>query len=263
MKRLIPLILIFSLLAACAPSAEELATQTATAATATAAAWTLTPTFTNTPTLTFTLTPSNTATSTETLTPSITSSPTETLTPTFSFPTVTVNAQAHCRYGPSKAYLHAADLYPGDTGTVRGRFAYSQWLYVKFDKLKYYCWVAPTVIDVVGDISLIEKTTPRLPGPSVLYKPPSWVRAVRQGNEVTITWEKVGMTLDDDRGYFIEAWVCQNGGYIWWTVSFPDQYTTSYTVTDEKGCPAASKGKLYAVEKHGYIEPVTIPWPAP
>jgi hypothetical protein len=127
----------------------------------------------------------------------------------------------------------------------------------------YFCWVAPSVIDVIGDISLIEKTNPRLPGPSVLYKPPAWVRADRKGDEVTITWAPVKMTLDDDRGYFIEAWVCQNGGYIWWTVSYPDQYTTSYTVTDEKGCPAASKGKLYAVEKHGYIEPVTIPWPAP
>jgi hypothetical protein len=263
MRRIILVIFIFSLLAACAPSAEELATQTATAATATAAAWTKTPTLTNTPSLTPTFTPSNTLTPTETPTPSITSTPTITLTPTFSFPSVTVNAQSHCRYGPSKAYLHAGDLYPGDTGTVRGRFAYSSWLLVKFDKLNYFCWVAPSVIDVVGDIKLIEKTKPRLPGPSVLYKPPAWVRAVRAGDEVTITWAPVKMTLDDDRGYFIEAWVCQNGGYIWWTVSFPDQHTTSYTVTDQKGCPSASKGKLYAVEKHGYITPVEIPWPAP
>ena len=44
------------------------------------------------------------------------------------------------------------------------------------------------------------------------------------------------MTEDKDRGYFIEAWVCQDGLYKWWTVSFPDQYTTTYTVRDEQGC---------------------------
>ena len=35
----------------------------------------------------------------------------------------------------------------------------------------------------------------------------------------------------------------------------------SYTFTDEKGCEGDPKGKLYAVEKHGYTDPVTIPWP--
>jgi hypothetical protein len=263
MQRIFPILIILTLLTACGPSQELLTTQTATAATATAASWTKTPTSTHTPSLTPTFTASSTPTPTETPTPSITPTPTITLTPTFSFPSVTVKEQAHCRYGPSKAYLHAGDLYPGDAGTVRGRFAYSNWLLIKFDKLNYFCWVAPSVIDVVGDISLIEKTKPRLPGPSVLYGPPSWVRAVRQGDQVTISWEQVKMTEDDDRGYFIEAWVCQDGGYFWWTVSFPDQYTTTYTVTDQKGCPAASKGKLYAVEKHGYITPVEIPWPAP
>jgi hypothetical protein len=69
------------------------------------------------------------------LTPTITSSPTIVPTATSSFPTVTVKQQAHCRYGPAVAYLHAADLYVGDKGTVQGRALYSNWLYIKFDKL--------------------------------------------------------------------------------------------------------------------------------
>ena len=81
--------------------------------------------------------------------------------------------QAHCRYGPSTAYLHAADLYSGDVGTVRGRFQYSRWLYIKFDKLNYFCWVAPSVVDAEGDVSMIYMTDVRLPGPSVLYGPPA------------------------------------------------------------------------------------------
>ncbi|MCK7520379.1 MAG: hypothetical protein MZV64_23195 [Ignavibacteriales bacterium] len=41
---------------------------------------------------------------TETLTHHLTSTPTVSATPTYAFPTVTVNKQAHCRYGPSVAY---------------------------------------------------------------------------------------------------------------------------------------------------------------
>lgn len=172
-------------------------------------------------------------------------------------------AQAHCRYGPSIAYLHAADLYQGDQGVVWGRFAYSTWLKIKFDKLDYPCWVAPSVVNVTGDISSIEYTTPNLLTiGSNMYGPPQNVGATRDGNQVTITWKRVDMTLDDDRGYFIEAWVCQNGAYLWWTVSFPDQYTTSYTVQDDtSGCAAASWGEIRTVEKHGYSEAVPIPWP--
>jgi len=216
------------------------------------------PTATITPTATVTLTP------TLTLTPTITFTPTISATPTFDFPTATVNKQAHCRYGPSVAYLHAADLYAGDKGTVRGRFAYSSWLYIKFDKINYFCWVAPSVVDVVGDVTRLRTTEPNLPTIGYnAYGPPKNVTAVRDGSEVTISWSQVKMTHDDDRGYFIEAFVCQNGHYLWWTFSYPDQFTTSYTVKDEAGCPEASYGQMYTVEKHGYSEPREIPWPAP
>ena len=251
---------ILILLTACGPTPEEQATLTATSITATAAAWTATPTFT----LTATLTPTQPFTPTPTATPSITSSPTITATPTFTFPSVTVNQQAHCRYGPSAAYLHAADLYAADAGTVRGRAYYSNWLFIKFDKLNYFCWAAPSVIDVVGDVSLIYKTTPDLQSiGSNRYGPPHKVAAIRNGDQVTISWDQVRMTADDDRGYFIEAFVCQGGYLLWWTFSYPDQFKTSYTVRDEAGCPEPSSGQLYTVEKHGYSEPVNIIWPVP
>lgn len=175
-----------------------------------------------------------------------------------------MNVQAaHCRYGPAKAYLHAADLYEGDRGVVQGRFQYSNWLYVKWEKLEYRCWVSPFVVEVSGDVSLINYHRIGLERiPSTLYNPPSNVQAVREGDAVTITWNRVPMTEDDDRGYMIEAFVCQDGGYYWWPVSFPDQYTTSYSVQDEGGCAFKSNGEIYTVEKHGYTEPVTIPWPS-
>jgi hypothetical protein len=225
---------------------------------------------TQTQTSMFTFTPEATFTSTATLTPTITFTPTVTFTPTisatptFSFPSVTVNKQAHCRYGPSIAFLHAADLYPGDTGAVNGRFEYSGWLYIKFDKLKYYCWVAPSVVDVVGDVGTLYYTEPDLQSVGYSnYAPPQNITAVRDGNDVTISWDQVNMTADHDRGYLIIAFVCQDGNYLWWTDSYEDQYTTSYTVRDEAGCPVPSEGLLYTVEKHGFSKPAQIPWPAP
>jgi len=202
-------------------------------------------------------------TPTFTITPTITDTPGPSATPTFNFPSVTVNQQAHCRYGPNVAYLHAADLYAGDTGTVRGRFQLSKWLFIKFDKLKYFCWVAPSVVDVVGDITTIKFTDVYLPGPSVLYGPPKGVTLVRDGEKVRISWEVLPMTDDDDRGYFLDIFVCQGGAYLWYPVALANRDKTSYTIKDEAGCPEPSGGKLYAVEKHGYTKPVTLNWPAP
>jgi hypothetical protein len=223
---------------------------------------TQTPAFTFTPQATFT--PTTTLTSTATFTPTITLTPTVTFTPTFSFPSVTVNKQAHCRYGPSVAFLHAADLYPGDMGIADGRYEYSGWLHVKFDKIKYYCWVAPSVVDVVGDINTLRYNEPDLQtvGYSKYPAPPN-IKTVRNGDEITIRWDQVKMTEDHDRGYLIIAFVCQDGNYLWWTESFPNQYETSYTVRDEAGCPVPSEGLLYTVEKHGFSKPAQIPWIQP
>ena len=243
------ILLIFWFVSACAPSTEGPVTPASIAVTSTTI-------WTETPEATFTLT--------ETLTPTVTFTPTIKATPTFAFPTVTVNKQAHCRYGPSVAYLHAADLYPGDVGTVRGRYIYSNWLYIKFDKLDYFCWVAPSVVEVVGDISTIAYKDLNLQSiGSNQYGPPSGVTTVRDGNNVTISWHQVKMTKDKDRGYLLELFVCQKTILLWWTDSYPDQYTTSYTVKDEAGCAQPSSGKLYTVEKHGFSEPAMIPWPPP
>jgi hypothetical protein len=245
-------------------SPEAQARATAEALSATADAWTETPIPTFTFTSTETFTPTHTLVPTETLTPTLAFTPSISATPTYAFPTVTVNKQAHCRYGPSVAYLHAADLYPGDVGTVRGRYLYSNWLYIKFDKLDYFCWVAPSVVNVTGDVSLIAYKELNLQSiGSNMYGPPTGVTAVRVENEVLITWNHVTMTTDDDRGYLLELFVCQNGNYLWWTYSYPDQFTTSYEVRDEAGCSLPSFGKLYTVEKHGFSQPAIIPWPPP
>jgi len=240
-------------LAACGPIAALLATPTPTP--------TRTPTPTLTPTMTatatITLTPTVTETPTVTLTPTITETPTPTLTPTFDFPDVTVNEQAHCRYGPNKAYLHAGDLYQGDHGLLWNRNPDGSWLWVRFDKLWYACWVSASVVTVDGDVFSVVTYMNALPKSS-LYGPPEWVRAERQGDSVVVTWAKVNMTEDDDRGYFLKARVCQNGYLI---DVLAATMGTSYTFQDDTGCEQESGGEVYTVEKHGYTAPKKIPWP--
>ncbi|MCZ2126486.1 MAG: hypothetical protein LC099_01780 [Anaerolineales bacterium] len=223
-----------------------------------------TATFTSVPTSAPTATQTSAPTATQTSAPTNTAEPTATSAPEFSFPAVTVNKQAHCRYGPAVAYLHAADLFVGDTGTVRNRALYSNWLYVKFDKLNYFCWVAPSVVDVVGDVGALNRIEPNLQSVgSNMYGPPKNVRAYRNGDQVVVSWDQMQMTEDKDRGYLIEAFVCQGGAYIWWTFSYPDQFTTTYSVKDEAGCASPSYGRIYTVEKHGFSQPAEIPWPPP
>jgi len=238
---------------------------TATAQTATAAMWTNTFTSTATFTSTYTYTPTLTSTSTPTLTPTITSTPTITPSPTFDFPKVTVNVpNAACLYGPAKSYLWKFDLSQGDKGFVGGRAPVGNWLYVKFERWNDYCWVSPYVVDVVGDVKKLLVQQIRLPITNALYAAPKNVVALRNGDQVTVTWDEVWMTEDDDNGYFMDIWVCQGGNYVWMPVGrleLPDQYHTSYTFTDQAGCSQPSGGKLYTVEKHGYTSPVDIPWP--
>ena len=216
---------------------------------------TTTATATHTPTPTYT--PTVTRTPTQTPTPTQSLTPTITPTPTFSFPTITVLMQANCRYGPGKAYLYAWGMYSGDTGTVWGRNDSGTWLWIQPDQVKYQCWIAASVVEIHGDIFTLRVAPVRLPQ-STLYGPPTGVSAVRDGDSVTVSWQPVNMTEDDNRGYMIEANVCQNGSLVWMAVSTLE---SSYTFTDETTCSEASNGLLYTVEKHGYTDPVPIPWP--
>jgi hypothetical protein len=165
--------------------------------------------------------------------------------------------QANCRYGPGKAYLYAWGMYTGDTGTVWGRNDSGTWLWIQPDNIVYQCWISSSVVEIKGDIFTLRVAPVRLPE-SVLYGPPQGVSATREGDSVIVSWQWVNMTEDDDRGYMIEANVCQNGYLVWMAVATTD---TTYTFSDETTCNAKSNGLLYTVEKHGYTAPVPIPWP--
>lgn len=230
-----------------------------------------TPTPTETPTRTLTPIPTNTPTSTDPPTPTQTPTPlytpTITLTPTCS-PTITptptykpiaaiVKVQSHCRHGPGVAYLHEWTLYPNVRVDIIGRNDLGTWVYVDPWTYAHYCWVNASLLEIRGNLFDAPPYYSSLPF-STLYKPPTGAHAVRNGNNVTISWNPVWMTQDDYRGYLIEAWLCQDGQLIF-TPMRSDE--TILVVTDEPGCLEPSGARLYTAEKHGYTQWVIVPWP--
>lgn len=165
--------------------------------------------------------------------------------------------QANCRYGPGTAYLYSHGLYEGDQAEVHGRNYSGSWLWIQPEDLDRHCWVSASVVEVRGDIKSLNFVQSRLPKTS-LYGPPEEVGAKSKGDQVKVFWEPVWMTDDDFRGYLIEATICQGGQLLSIAVHTNG---TFYEFTDEGGCSGESGALLYAVEKHGYVDPVTIPWP--
>jgi hypothetical protein len=243
-------------------------------------AWSARPTPAPTPTITPTATASSTLTVTLTMTPSPTPSVTATLaateTPTPDYtatitltpsktptPTATpeirgrVLEQANCRYGPGAAYLYEWGLYPANRVTVLGRNQDGSWVYVDPWTYVDYCWVKTSLLELTGDVFSVPQVWTLLPYTEFYYPPPN-VSATRQGDEVTVWWDDVWMSLDDDRGFLIEAWVCQDGQLIFTAIN---PWDPPAVLIDEAGCQQPSSGRIYTAEKHGYTEWILIRWP--
>ncbi len=214
---------------------------------------------TNTPTetLTATMTASPTSTATETATPSETPTATTTVTQTVSNPEGTVLEQANCRYGPGSAYLFEWGLYPGDQVKILNRNWDGSWLDVKPESYKSECWVSKTLLETRGNLDDLVFYVPSLPFVTIkLYEPARNVIAIRDGDQVTVQWEPIWMTEDDDRGYLIEAWVCLKTQLVFQATDYHPWTTTSAIIRDEAGCAEPSSARFYTVEKHGYM----VPW---
>jgi hypothetical protein len=143
---------------------------------------------------------------------------------------------------------------------VIGRNDLGTWVVVRAIGGTNPCWVKASLLEIRGDVMSLAPTYLPLPQ-SPYYGPPTGVSAVRNGTEVTISWNPVILRAGDDSEqvpYLIEAWVCVQGKLVFTPVG---SYATLVTVQDEPGCSEPSHGWLYAAEKHGYTSGVTIPWP--
>ena len=215
------------------------------------------PTSARTATPTATSTPRPTATVTPTLTPSPV--------PTWAVLRAEVTQQANCRYGPGWMYLYKYGLYPGYVMEVIGRLDDASWLWVQAIGGDNPCWVKADLLDVRGDVWMLEPVYPeKAPLPVSPYYPPLGnVQAVRAGDQVTITWTGQFLRAGDEEApnrpiYVAEIWACEDGELRFTPYGL---YTETLTVTDQPGCDAPSHGQVYFSEKHGYAGPSVIPWP--
>lgn len=148
---------------------------------------------------------------------------------------------------------------------VIGRDMDGSWVYIQYVHGWNPCWIQTSAVKFsTGDINTVPIVYSRLPY-SNQYQAPD-AKAQRDGIEVTISWKSVWKSLDDYRGYLIEAWLCQGGAQVFIpTGYFPSLSNNtgilSIKLTDEPGCVLPSSARIYSAEKHGYSEGYNIPWP--
>lgn len=167
--------------------------------------------------------------------------------------------QANCRYGPGTAYLYRWGLYPGDKAQVLGKNWSGAWYWILPENIQPAgkCWASEIAFN--EQIEKAKVHVVQVPLPHTTFAgPPGNVQAVRDGSSVTVSWDGVPLSDDKRRGYLIEATLCQNDVLIYQVIQTDD---TAYIFTDDTNCKGKSGGLLYTAEKHGYSDPVKIPWP--
>jgi len=223
-------------------------------------------TATETPTATPSETPTATITHTPTPTATETSTPTPTATATRTYRELRgrVNiAQAVCHYGPGQPYLYKYGVYEGNRLEVLRRVRGSNYVEIQAIGGNNPCWVRVDYLDLDGDwLDLVPVEADALKLPiTPYYGPPQGIRVSREGTEVKISWNDIGISPGKDSlqtPYIVEAWVCQAGESVFIPAG---TWTTSVSVVDEPGCAEPSRGRLIAAEKHGYTKPVDLEWP--
>jgi hypothetical protein len=165
-------------------------------------------------------------------------------------------------------YLYKYGLVKGSNLQIIGRDegANGIWLYVEAIGGKNPCWVDASAVKVAGDIASLEPMYPdKAPLPkSPDYPSPTGVIAMRQGDQVTISWDfttpvPLGMRESAKSPYWlVELWTCQKGQIVFTPIG---TYNSTATITDEAGCSAHSHGQVFLSDVDGYDGPSKIPWP--
>ncbi|MEJ2758746.1 MAG: hypothetical protein P8046_09730 [Anaerolineales bacterium] len=137
------------------------------------------------------------------------------------------------------------------------RNADGSWLYIWVDNLSERCWAAASVLDVEGDIFSVYAWMSPLPY-TTFSGPVTGLQVKRSGNQVIMSWNGLKVPAEDKRGFLIEATICANGHLVDVVYHTDAQ---NFALTDDTNCSEASHGLLYGVEKHGYTQPIEIPWP--
>ena len=201
-------------------------------------------------------------------TPSSTFTPTDNASLSNSSPAtleVTVVKHADCLYGPALGYLYKYSVSADNPMEAIGRNSDASWLYIQDIGGWNPCWIQSTLVQPAsGDFDTLPVVHSRLPFSNQYNSPDA--SAHRAGSEVTITWKANWMSLDDYRGYLIEAWLCQGGNQIFVPIFYVPPLdknigSLSIQVTDEPGCTLPSHVSMYSAQKQGYSMESNVPWP--
>ncbi len=98
-----------------------------------------------------------------------------------------------------------------------------------------------------GDIHTVKPVDPltiQLPW-SPYYPGLTFAKAIRNGNEVTITWAPLELRAGDSseqEPYLLETWVCRDGKLTFVPIG---AYETIAKVVDQEGCSEPSSWRVY------------------
>ncbi len=176
------------------------------------------------------------------------------------------NGLLSCNYGPGPDYLFLYALREGANIVLIGRTDQVNWHWV-YVLGKSPCWVNTKFLDVHGEwqrLPIVYPGVAKLPV-SPYYPPTTVLRATRQGDQITINWLDIPLRAGDEEDasmphYIVEVWRCQGGQLLFEPLATNE---SSVTFADQPGCAAASHGRVFVQEKHGFAGPAEIPWPAP
>jgi hypothetical protein len=184
--------------------------------------------------------------------------------------------QIACRRGPGEPYLYLFGLIMGNKMKLHGRMevqslgASTTWLFGLPQGYEDPCWVNAKNIELDGDVSSLQPdyypdNAPLLLFHNKNFPPPTDVKAVRDGDQVTITWTGYTLAPSDleDKGRpmsLAETWTCQGGKIVFTPLPAYEAYGSA-KVIDEAGCSTASHGQVFIAHKDGYVGPVPVDWP--
>ena len=193
----------------------------------------------------------------------------------FSILTGEVINRTACRHGPGDIYLYRFGLIPTNRMEVRGQMnlwngkEFQTWVWGLPEFFPGECWINARDIKLDGELANLEVLYPNkvdLPFLRASRWPvPQNVEAERLGDEVTIRWDFFDVPLGERESensprYILEAWLCQDEQLNFTPI--PVYEFTKVSVIDQAGCAEPSHGRIILAEKHGYVGPVEIDWPA-
>jgi len=208
-----------------------------------------------------TVIPASTLTATDT--PPPTRTPLPSITPTYAILHGKVlPTKLSCRFGPGPDYLYKFGILEGTTIEIIGRMEHSIWVLVRALGDSNACWVKGDLVDIDGDYLTVAPADPHIVlAWSSTYGAPGGVKATREGDMVTVSWNFVEISPGNDSEqvpYILETWVCQKGEYVFTALG---TYTNHIDVLDEPGCAEPSHARVAAAEKHGYTPWAEVLWP--